>query len=187
LLFDPALDRKWREWNDRRIERQVLARVEEQYAPIKQSFEQAQKTRETAAKWQQYEATVEKRAKENAARWDAMPFMDKTPDGKATPIREAILKRAHEVAEELKQQLGSGAPIDPMELPWIALQHAYGEVVSKQAIPSLQAKTQSQLIQTAVKKSQGSTVDPVASAPAQPRKARSVEEALDQAFSGVGV
>jgi hypothetical protein len=72
-------------------------------------------------------------------------------------------------------------------LPWIALQHAYGEVVSKQAIPSLQAKTQSQLIQTAVKKSQGSTVDPVASAPAQPRKPRSVDEALDQAFSGVGV
>jgi hypothetical protein len=187
LMFDPALDQKWREWNDRRIERQVLAKVEDQYAPIKQTFEQAQKERQAAEKFKQYQTAVETRSKERGQLWDGMPFMEKNQDGTPSPTRAAILKRQAEIATELTQQVKAGQlRIDAMELPWVALQRAYSDVVPKQGIPSLRAKEQQTLIHAAVTKTRGSQADPNASAPAQPRKARSVDEALEQAFAGIG-
>jgi hypothetical protein len=183
LVYSAKQLKAWQDWNARKL----MGAVDQKYAPLMQSHEQAQKARVAAEKWQQYETTVQSYSAEQSREWDEMPFMEKNPDGTPSPTRAAILKRSHEIATEMTQQLGQGLQIDPMRLPWVALQRAYREIAKSQAIPSLQAKTQSQLIQTAVKKSQGSTVDPVASAPAQPRKPRSVDEALDQAFSGVGV
>jgi hypothetical protein len=182
LIFDPAVDKQWREWNDRRIEKQLLAKVEEQYAPIKQSYEDTQKQREAAKQWAQYETQVKTRAKERGQEWDAMPFMEKD-----SPTRTAILKRQGELYEALKAQAAQGQRrMNPHEDSWIALQQAYREVVKQQGLPSLQAKTQQQFVESAVTKSRGSQSDPAASAPAQPRKARTVDEALDQAFSGIG-
>jgi hypothetical protein len=183
LLFDPALDQKWREWNDRRIKQQLLGEVEQKYAPLMQAHEQQEKAKAVAAKWQEYEATVTATAQSRGPMWDAMPFMEKD-----SPTREAILKRQAELSEEMKQQVRTGQlRVTPVDLPWVALQQAYSEVAKSHGIPSLRAKEQQQLIQTAVTKTRGSQSDPLASAPTQPRKGRTVDEALDLAFSNLTV
>lgn len=184
LVYSAKQLKAWQDWNMRKL----MGEVEQKYAPLVQSHEQTQKAQEAARKWQEYEATVQQRTEANAALWDAMPFMEKNQDGTPSPTRTAILKRSRELADELTQQIGKGTiQINPLDLPWIALQRAYAEVAKSNVIPSLQAQSQTQLIQTAVRKSQGSAVVPAASAPAQPRKPRSVDEALDQAFEGLGV
>lgn len=183
LVYSAKQLRQWQDWN----KRQLLGEVEQQFGPIKESFQQQQNARKAAEDWKQYESAVNTKAQERAKQWDAMPFMEKNQDGTPTPIRAAILKRSSEIASELTAKVERRElRMDPMDLPWTALQQAYAEVVPAQGLPSIQAKQQQQLIQTAVTKARGSQADPMASAPAQPRKPRSIDEALDQAFSAVG-
>lgn len=179
LVYSAKQQKAWQDWH----KRQLLGEVEQKYAPLMQAHEQQEKAKAVAAKWQEYEATVTATAQSRGPMWDAMPFMEKD-----SPTREAILKRQAELSEEMKQQVRTGQlRVTPVDLPWVALQQAYSEVAKSHGIPSLRAKEQQQLIQTAVTKTRGSQSDPAASAPTQPRKGRTVDEALDLAFSNLTV
>lgn len=178
LIFDPAVDQKWREWNDRRIERQLLAKIDEQYAPIKQSFEEQRKQREAAAELEKYTAQADRRAKAHAETLKQLPFVNEHKD--------AINARQQDIFAEMKRKALAGElEIDPTDAPRQAWLQAYAEIAGK-AIPqrdaALQAKTQQQFVQTAATKTRGSQSDPAASAPAQPRRGRTPDEALDLAY-----
>ncbi len=52
-------------------------------------------------------------------------------------------------------------------------------------VPKKVQQGRHEFVQQAAKKSAGSTVDPAASAPAQPKRPRTVDEGLDQIFSQI--
>jgi hypothetical protein len=96
--------------------------------------------------------------------------------------RTAILKRQGELYEDAVKQPG----FDVVNGPWDLLQRAYFDVIQTQALPKLHAKQTQDLVAEAAKKRAGSSSDPAAAAPAQPRKPRTVDEALDQGFAYAG-
>ncbi len=155
--------------------RQVLGDVEKTYGPIKQSFEQQQKERQQTEALNRYTAEADTRSKAQAETLKKLPFVEEH--------RTAINARQKEIFAEMAQRGG----VNPHEAPMQAWLQAYSEIVGK-ALPArdagLQAKTQQQFVQTAAAKVRGSQSDPAASAPAQPRKPRTPDEALDQVFSG---
>jgi hypothetical protein len=155
--------------------RQVLGDVEKTYGPIKQSFEQQQKQQQQTEAFNKYRAEADTRSKAQAETLKKLPFVEEH--------RSAINARQQEIFAEMAQRGG----VNPHEAPMQAWLQAYSEIVGK-ALPardaSLQARTQQAFVTTAATKVRGSQSDPAASAPAQPRKARTPDEALDQVFSG---
>jgi hypothetical protein len=153
--------------------RQVLGDVEKTYGPIKQSFEQQQKQQQAAEAFGKYRAEADTRSKAQAETLKKLPFVEEH--------RAAINARQQEIFAEMAQRGG----VNPHEAPMQAWLQAYSEIVGK-ALPArdagLQAKTQQQFVQTAAAKVRGSQSDPAASAPAQPRKPRTPDEALDMVF-----
>jgi hypothetical protein len=163
--YTPAQLRKWQEWRERQLER----KVSEKFQPLQQLQERF--VRHEQAKQEADKAAGI--ASERGAAWKAMPFFDEH--------RPAILERQQAIYDELKSSPG----FDPVNSPWNALQRAYAEVVTAQALPKLQTQNTQVLVAEAARKRAGSVSDPAASAPAQPRKPRTVDEALDQVFSGL--
>ena len=166
LVYSAERLRQWHQWNQTQTEQKLTA----QFAPLQQlqqRFEQHQQVQQAAHKAAEI-------AEKRGAQWKAMPFfMDHQAE---------IVTRQAELYEQLKGQPG----FDPVSAPWDALQDAYREVVSTKAVPQLRSAQTGQFIADAARKRAGSSSDPAASAPAQPRRPRSVDEALDQVFSQVG-
>lgn len=164
--------RKWHQWNAKQQESRIL----QQFQPLQQMQQQFQHAQERARMEQQATAI----ATERGAQWkDAPLFADH---------KDAILKRQAEIYAEWQQQATQGERrSDPVNDPWSALQRAYFEVIQTQALPKLQTQTAEQLQAVAARKRAGSASDPAASLPAQPRRPRTPDEALDQVFGAYGV
>lgn len=160
--YSPAQQRKWNEWRERQFKRQLT----EEFKPLldlQQQFTSAKQQ----AKDQQEAFTV---AERRGASWKAMPFFE--------DHKTAILERQQALYADAAKQPG----FDPLNGPWDLLQQAYAEVVTSTALPTMQAKQTEQLVADAAKKRAGSSSDPAAAAPAQPRRPRTPDEALDQVF-----
>ena len=172
MVYSADQLRKWHQWN----QKQTTAQLTEQFKPLQEMQEQFVQHRE-AQKLTQEAISI---AEERGATWKAMPFF--------ADHKEAILTRQQEIYAEAEaaSKRGEGR-FDPVNTPWLALQQAYSEVVTAQAIPKLQSQQTDSLVATAARKRAASSSDPAAAAPAQPRKPRTVDEALDQVFDGVGV
>jgi hypothetical protein len=163
--YTPAQQRKWAEWNSRQMKSGLLNDLK----PLLEMKEQIDAHRETQRVTQEAVSVAEKRG----ATWKSMPFFE---DHKG-----AILERQKALFADASQQPG----FDAVNGPWELLQQAYAEVVQTQALPKLQSQQTDSLVAQAARKRAGSSSDPAASAPAQPRKPRTVDEALDQVYSNV--
>jgi len=168
LVYSADQLRKWHEWNGRQME----AKLATQFKPLQdlqQRYEQSQQVQQAAKE----AATV---AEERGASWKSMPLF--------TDHKDAILKRQQEIYADAEAAAQRGErKLDPINAPWVALQQAYSEVITSQALPKLQSQQTDKLVADAARKRAASTSDPAASAPAQPRKPRTPDEALDQVFS----
>jgi hypothetical protein len=167
LVYSADQLRKWHQWNTVQTEKTLTAK----FAPLQQlqqRFEQHQQTQKLA----QEAATV---AEKRGAQWKEMPFF--------AEHQPAIVARQAEIYAEMQGQPG----FDPVGSPWDALQQAYREVITTQALPKLQSQQTDSLVASAQRKRAANSSDPSASAPAQPRKPRTVDEALDQVFDGIAV
>lgn len=167
LVYSADQLRKWHQWNQTQTEKKLT----EQFKPLQQlqqRFEQHQQQVQAAEKATE---TVGRRM----APLTALPFFKES--------QEAIKARQREIYEQMQGQPG----FDPDETPFTALIQAYGEVVGTQAIPKLRSAQTGQFIADAARKRAGSSSDPAATAPAHPRKPRSVDEALEQAFDGIAI
>lgn len=168
LVYSADQLRAWYKWNAQQQEQKLYERL--------QPFQQIQDRVQQADALRQLTTDATNRAKDRSEAWKGMPFFE---DHKA-----AILERQQAMFEEMKAQAVRGERrFNPNDAPWEALQRAYQEIVTQKALPTLQAKQQQSLIQAAVAKSTGSRPDPAASAPAQPRRPRTPDEALDMAFA----
>lgn len=166
VWYSPEQQAKLDAWKERQIEK----RLDEKYRPLHQlqeQFVQHQQVQQAAKE----AASV---AEERGALWKTMPMFE--------PNKDAILKRQQEIYAEAEAAGRRGGRFDPINTPWLALQQAYSEVVSTQAIPKLQSQQTDDLVAQAARKRAGSSSDPAASAPAQPRRPRTPDEALDQVF-----
>jgi hypothetical protein len=162
--YTPAQWRKLVEWRERQMEH----KFSEKFKPLQQLQERIQ----TAEQRQRVIDQANQVAKQRGEYWQKMPLY--------TEHKDAILKRQQEIFEEMR----SAGPIDANEAPWMALQTAYAEVITSQALPKLQAQQTATMVATAQHKRAGSSSDPAASLPAQARRPRTLDEALDQAFEG---
>lgn len=170
--YTPTQLRKWSEWRERQIEK----KLDEKYRPLQELQQHVVQVREV----QQAAKEAASIAEERGSSWKQMPFF--------SDHKDAILQRQETIYAELQQQVARGERRnDPVNLPWEALQQAYRDVVSTTALPKLQAQQTDALVAAAARKRAGSASDPAASAPAQPRTPRTVDEALDQVFGAVGV
>jgi len=163
LAYSADQSRKLQEWNNRQIEK----RLGERYKPLDTLRERVEKHEQDQKAAKEAFAIAEKRG----AEWKTMPFFE---DHKA-----AILERQQAIYTEMS----AAGQIDPVQAPWDALQRAYREVVTTNALPKLQTQQTDNLVAQAARKRAASSSDPGASAPAQPRKPRTIDEALDQVFS----
>lgn len=68
--------------------------------------------------------------------------------------------------------------------PSWSLDRAWQQVYRDVVVPQKLAQGNVQYLEAAAKKSRGSAPDPAASAPAQPKRASTLDEALDQAYGG---
>ena len=66
--------------------------------------------------------------------------------------------------------------------PRLSIERAWNQVLKDVVMPKKVQQQQQSWVQQAAKKSAGSTVDPSASAPAQQKRARTVDEGLDQVY-----
>lgn len=153
--------------NAQQVEKKIL----EQFKPLAELQQQFTSAKQLAHEAQQAQAIAEERG----AEWKAMPFFTENSD--------AILQRQQELYVAAKDQPG----FDPINAPWKLLQQAYREVITSQAIPKLQTQQTEKLLAAAAHKKAGSASDPAASLPATPRKGRTPDEVLDQAFAGIGL
>ena len=170
LVYSADQLRKWQQWNSQQSER----KLSEQFAPLREMQERFQQQQQVQRMAQEAASVAEERG----SSWKQMPFFE---DHKA-----AILSRQAEIYAEIQQQAQRGERrFDPQNTPWDALTMAYREVVSTQALPKLQSQQTDSLVAQAARKRAGSSSDPAASAPAQPRKPRTEDEALDQVFGAV--
>lgn len=167
LVYSADQLRKWHQWNSTQTEKKLT----EQFKPLQQlqqRFEQHQQQVQLAQEAQSV-------AEERGATWRSMPFF--------ADHKDAILSRQAELYAEMQSR---GGRLDPVNAPWMALQQAYSEVVSTQALPKLQSQQTDNLVAQAARKRAGSSSDPAANAPAQPRRPRTPDEALDQVFGAIG-
>ncbi len=164
--YSPAQWRKVLAWR----ERQMKSELQNELKPLmelRQIFDQH--------KQQEADRTTAMSiAEKRGATWKTMPFF--------ADNREAIVARQGELYKDVSAQPG----FDPVNGPWELLQQAYSEVVSTHALPKLQSQQTDNLVAQAARKRAGSSSDPAASAPAQPRRPRTPDEALDQVFDGIG-
>lgn len=161
--YSPAQQRKWMEWR----ERQWKAGLMQELQPLTELGQQFQSLKQRAVEQQQAETIAAQRGSE----WKEAPLF--------AEHRDAILKRQAELYADASTKAG----FDPVNGPWSLLQRAYFEVINTQALPQLHAKHTDSLIADAARKRAGSASDPAAMPPAQPRKPRTPDEALDQVFS----
>jgi len=170
LVYSADQLRKWHQWNAKQQETAMSAR----FAPLQQlqariqEHEQFQQTAREAAGI----------AAERGEAWREMPFFAEN--------KPAILARQQELYAEMQTAAQAGQRRgDAVNDPWHALQRAYREVVSTQAIPKLQSQQTQTIVQSNARKAAGSMTDPAASAPARPRKPRTEDEALEQVFGAI--
>jgi hypothetical protein len=165
LVYSAEQLRKWHQWNQTQTEK----KLSQQFAPLQQLQQRLEQHQQTQQVVQQAAQVAEVKG----ARWKAMPHF--------AEHQAAIVARQAEIYAEMQGQPG----FDPMGSPWDALQQAYTEVVTTQAIPKLRSAQTGQFIADAARKRAGSSSDPSASAPAQARKPRTMDEALEQVFGGI--
>jgi hypothetical protein len=171
LVYSADQLRKWHQWNSRQVE----ARLSEKFKPLHDLSQQLETRKQDEKNAQEVQHAVTARW----AEWEAMPFLKENID--------AIRTRQGELYAEMETQAKeSGLPLDFKNAPFQALSQAYREVVGSQVLPKLQSQQTDTLVAQAARKRAGSSSDPAASAPAQPRKPRTPDEALEQVFGGVG-
>lgn len=156
LVYSAEQLRKWHDWNSRQLEK----KFGEQFRPLQELQQQFTTTRERLAMQQQAMET----AKQRGARWESMPFF--------TEHKDAILERQKALYAE-----------SPQADPWELLQQAYSDVIPSVALPKLAAQQTGNLVAQAARKRAGSSSDPASMMPAQPRKPRTPDEALDMVFN----
>lgn len=172
LVYSADQLRKWHQWNSRQTEEKLRAEMKPLHDLQHHLVQRAE-----AQKLTQEAHSI---AEERGATWKAMPFFEDHKD--------AILARQQEIYADAEAAGKRGEiRFDPVNTPWTALQQAYAEVIRTQALPKLQSQQTDSLVAQAARKRAASSSDPAASAPAQPRKPRTVDEALNQVFDGVGV
>jgi len=163
LAYSADQNRKLQDWN----KRQLLKEMGEQFKPLQSLQERVAKHEQNQQQAKEAYAIAEKRG----ALWKTMPFFE---DHKA-----AILERQAAIYTEI----AATGQFDPVQAPWDAMQRAYSEVVTTNALPKLQTQQTDSLVASAARKRAASSSEPGAAAPAQPRKPRTIDEALDQVFS----
>lgn len=168
VWYSPEQQAKLDAWKARQIKGELLT----EFKPLMELREQIEQHREG----QKLREQATEIATERGAIWKNAPLFEEHKD--------AILARQSELYAEAEaaHQRGEGR-FDPVNTPWMLLQQAYNEVIGTQALPKLQSQQTDSLVAVAARKRAGSSSDPAASVPAQPRKPRTVDEALDQVFS----
>ena len=166
LVYSAPQQAKWRAWHDRQLRQQLS----EQLAPMQQ-WHQAQ-----AQQQQQQQQTLQQltAAKGILDRWAARDHFTEHKDAILTKQAELIAQRP---IRSFQERL-----LDVEQTMADAYMHVYRTVV----LPKLQQQQTVGFIEEAARKSSGSTPNPAASAPSQPRRARTIDEALDQVFAGRG-
>lgn len=167
VWYSPEQQQKLDAWKARQIKSELL----NEFKPLLEMKQQLDQSREVQ-KAQKEAASI---AEERGASWKTMPFFE--------DHKEAILTRQQAIYTEAEaaSKRGEGR-FDPINTPWNALQQAYAEVVTAQALPKLQSQQTDSLVAQAARKRAASSSDPAASAPAQPRKPRTEDEALEQVY-----
>jgi hypothetical protein len=143
------------------LTRQWQKQMEQQLAPFKQFTEKAQKAEEFQQQQQQ--------AQQRASRW--LEHWSKQPH---------FTEHKAEIAKAQAEFFQQGHDTQT------ALGLAYAKVVQEVVLPKLQSQSQQSLVQQAGQKLAASAHNPAASAPSQPRKPKSVDEAFDMAMAEVG-
>ncbi len=168
LVYSADQLRKWHQWNSTQTEKKLA----EQFRPLQELQQQLERVKQD--KRDQDEAMSV--AEERGAEWKDMPMFKDHKD--------AIMKRQIELNAAAMEaaQRGEGR-YDQLNTPWAMLQRAYREVISTQALPKLQSQQTDNLVAQAARKRAGSSSDPVATAPAQPRRPRTPDEAVDLVFN----
>ena len=113
---------------------------------------------------------------------------------------QAVLQQAHQQAQQYAAMKFSKLKDDPDFMAHkgdvltrmqadatLSIEEAWLQVFRDIVVPKKLAQQTNSYVQTALQKSRGSTTDTVARATAHPRRAQSIDEALDQAFDSVGV
>lgn len=167
VWYSPEQQAKLDAWKERQIEKKLMEKLQ----PLQQLQQQFERHQQTKAEAEKAAAVAEKRG----AAWKTMPHFNDNKD--------AILKRQQELYDQSKDLPG----FDPTNGPWELMQQAFAEVVNTQVLPKLQTQQTEKMLASAAHKRAGSASDPAASLPATPRRPRTVDEALDQAFDGAGV
>ena len=167
LVYSADQLRKWHQWN----QTATTAKLTEQFKPLQELQQQFEQVKQTQAD-QRVALSI---AEERGSMWKSAPLFAEHKD--------AILSRQAELYAEAEAafQRGEGR-FDPVNTPWMAMQQAYNEVITTQALPKLQSQQTDNLVAVAARKRAGSSSDPAATAPAQPRTPRTVDEALDQVY-----
>jgi hypothetical protein len=153
LVYSADRLKQWQQWSARQQARETDAK----FAPLLQQHQQQEATRA-------YHAAVNAKADQaqpTVQQWMAQPHFKEHKD--------AIMARQKQLAQAGHE-------------PWSAIGLAYAEIVNGTVLPSIAQKQTQEWLNSAAAKSRGSTSDPAAGAPAQPRKPRTPEEALDQIF-----
>ena len=120
------------------------------------------------------------------------PFQQQQEQQQLEALRQQVVtKEWHAAAQAIEELRTSDPDFKPheadvkkrmLENPRLSLDRAWAMVYRDVVTPKKVAQSQQSWVSQALKKSHGSSPDPMASAPAQPRKPRTVDEALDQAF-----
>lgn len=165
LVYSAEQLRKWHEWNNRQMER----KLSEQFKPLADLQQNVQRAQQHQAE-QRKALTI---AEQRGALWKTMPMFEEN--------KAAILERQQAIYKDMR----TAGRQDDMDAPWEAMQRAYAEVIQSQALPKLHAKQTETLVASAQHKRAGSTADPAAAAPAQMRRPRTPDEALNQVFDAV--
>lgn len=172
VWYSPDQQAKLDAWKARQLKSELL----NEFKPLMDLRQQIESSKQQAQERHQALSIAEERG----ALWKAMPHF--------SDHKDAILQRQAALYAEMEQQAQQGQRrLDPVNAPWEALQRAYAEVVTSQALPKLQVQQTNTLVASAAHKRAGSASDPAASAPAQPRQPRTPDEALDQVFGAVNV
>lgn len=170
VWYSPEQQQRLDEWKERQIEK----KLSERFAPLQQLQQRLEQHQQQVKATEEVAQTVSERW----SQWESMPFLKENMD--------AIKQRQGEIYAEIEAQGKQGLRrFDPKDAPFEALQRAYSEVVSTQALPKLRSAQTGQFIADAARKRAGSSSDPAAHAPAQPRKPLTPDEALDQVFGAV--
>ena len=153
LVYDPAVDQTWREWNNR----QVVGEVRKEFDPLIKAHQTAKQKEAVVNLWHQTNRDV---------------------SGVIAQYKDQPHFREHkaDILAHVEAQFKARPDVDPR----VALGLAYSHVLHSKVLPSQKTQSQQDLVAQAVEKSAGRTDNPAASAPRPPGRPKTWHEAFAQ-------